>query len=284
MTCRYDRDAGDYLTTNDAGEPAPCRRDEYGDPTKHCQGRRCSAHIGVDELTCPRCIGRVRSTIAVIVKLATLAHPVALEQGSDSAAAVASGPAADPRVVDEIREYVRHQVQHGLSAGKISDERAMEILTALPDDDHRHPYTVLTRWQLMLAEDYGHPLPPVLSIAGAADYLSRTLTRMAQDPEQDFNLLAKELRAVRSWLETAVSLMRRRERGAPCPLCSDGGTEAKFVRLVREYGHWCDDEDCDRIHYDDDSGDEWVCPRNRREHRWTHDAYSRWIEERKAAG
>src|SRR5690348_9354345 len=92
MSCRWDNEAGDYL---DDGEP--CRRDEYGDPTKHCTARRtCAQHVGAGELTCARCIGRVRSTLRRIPALAALMPVVALEGGVNSEAASLAGPAADP--------------------------------------------------------------------------------------------------------------------------------------------------------------------------------------------
>ena len=67
------------------------------------------------------------------------------------------------------------------------------------------------------------------------------------------------------------------ERGAPCPVCAE---DERVVRLVREYGHFCDDPDCDRINYETDEGDLWVCPRIRA-HQWSEKDYRSWIEDRK---
>ena len=60
---------------------------------------------------------------------------------------------------------------------------------------------------------------------------------------------------------------------APCPMCA-----TPAPRLNREYGHWCEDEDCQKLHYADDSGDRWVCPRNR-DHWWSEEDYRRWVAD-----
>ena len=42
--------------------------------------------------------------------------------------------------------------------------------------------------------------------------------------------------------------------------------------------HWCENEDCQKLHYADDSGDRWVCPRNR-DHWWSEEDYRRWVAD-----
>jgi hypothetical protein len=259
MNCRYDRDADAYL--NDDGDP--CRRDEYGDPTYHCTARKsCASHIGADDLTCPRCVGRARRDLRTIRDLAPLMLTVAIGAGVNSEAANLAGPAAD------VEAWTWRKVA-ALNGGSWH-------VSLVEDDDEEHPYTVLTRWQLMLSEDYGHELPDRLTTLGAADYLDRHLTRIAQDDGQDFPLLARELRRCRNHLESVMRDSGRKERGAPCPICKE---DERMVRLTREYGHWCEDEDCERIHYDTDEGDAWVCPRNR-SHVWTEKDYRAWVEDR----
>ena len=263
-TCRWDSEVGDYLADGE-----PCRCDEYGDPTRHCTARRtCSVHIGRDETTCPRCIARTRAHIRAIPARAALMLPVALASGSvDSEAANLAGPAADP----EAWSWRKVAARQGGSWH----------LSLVEDDDERHPYTVLTRWALMIAEDYGHDLPDRLTVVSAADYLDRNLARIANDPEQDFGLLASEVRKCRRHLELVTALAGNKERGVPCPECvASKVDDPKRLRLVREYGHWCDDEGCERLHYDDDSADRWVCPRDR-SHVWDVESYDRWITERR---
>jgi hypothetical protein len=281
VSCRYDREKDAYLIDDE-----PCRHDQYGDPTYHCTARRtCSQHIGKDELTCARCLSRTRAAIRKIATHSALMLPAAIDDGVNSNAAALAGPAANPVHVDAIRFYVHGHATYLYRAGKISEQRLERILTDLPDEDDWHPYSVLTRWQMMLSEDYSHPLPDRLTITGAADYLDRNLHRVAHDREQDFALLAREMRRVSNRLEAALHNSQQAERGAPCPECvAAGGVDPAHVRLVRHYGHWCDDEDCEQVHYDDDSGDEWHCPRNKVQHRWTHAAYENYVEDREQAG
>uniref|UniRef100_UPI003F52F80E hypothetical protein n=1 Tax=Nocardioides sp. BYT-33-1 TaxID=3416952 RepID=UPI003F52F80E len=78
-------------------------------------------------------------------------------------------------------------------------------------------------------------------------------------------------------LESVLHNSTRPDRGAFCPDCKADGHG--LHRLVRQYGHWCDDEECDKVHYDDDSGDTWRCPRDR-EHTWTHEHYEKWLAPR----
>lgn len=278
-TCRWDGEAGDYL--ND-GEP--CRVDDYGDPTRHCTARRtCSVHIGRDELTCPRCIGRTRADIRWIVNLAALMPVEALSRGINSEPANLAGPAGDPLVN---------------SWRRIDNSRA----TGAPIGDgieETAPTEVLGTWQWMLSEDYGHELPDRITLSTAATYLDRNLGRIANDPEQDWALMVREIRRCRSHLEAALHNSRTPERGVPCPDCVAAQHEAheklaasgvpedewpkmRAPRLVREYGHWCDEEDCERMHYADDREDRWVCPKDRTHWR-TVDEYDHYLAERRGA-
>jgi hypothetical protein len=276
--CRYDRDKGDYLT--DDGDP--CKRDDYGDPTKHCSARRaCSQHVGPQEQTCARCIGRTRSDIRTIRDLSPLMSTVALCTGVNSEAANLAGPAVDPRGWSARKVAMRQHLNAWLALARITERQWEHALLGMPDDDERHPYIVTTRWQAMLSEEWGHPLPARLTVETSTYYLDRNLARIAQDPAQDFPLLHKELRKCRQHLENVLSDSRSPERGVPCPTC---GTEDPkvFVRLVRKYAHFCDDIDCDRMNYVDTSGDMWVCPRDG-SHEWGHSAYVSYLEERREA-
>lgn len=264
MSCKYDRTAGEYLTPD--GEP--CRTDDYGDPTRHCTARRtCTQHVGPDELTCARCIGRARTNLRRIPVVSRLMMLVALEDGVNSEAANLAGPAADP----EAWSWRKVAARQGKSWH----------LSLIEDDDEEHPYLVLGRWDLMLREDYDQPSDEPVSIANAAAYIESQLGRVAQDDGQDFPLLAREIRKCRQHLERVLRTAQSRQRGAPCPDCTSEETGVG-PRLVREYGHWCEDEACERIHHTDDSDDRWVCPRNR-DHWWDVESYANWIEERRGA-
>lgn len=264
-TCRYDSEREDYLIDGE-----PCRHDDYGDPTKHCTARRtCSEHIGRRELTCARCVGRTRQHIRTIVDLYPLTAVQALDSGVNSEAANLAGPACDYRVFSARRNLDRRWLMDNIP--DVHLERAMRNL--LPDDDEWHPYGVLTRWHLMLAEDYGHKLPAVMSVSDSGAYLERMLPRMAHDDEQDFPLFAREIRKVQTHLESVIRNSHQSERGAPCPTC-----DQPAQRLTRQYGHFCLDPECDKVNYEDDSGDQWICPRNRA-HVWGEYDYRRWVAD-----
>lgn len=262
MTCRWSRDRGEYLTDGE-----PCRTDDYGDPTRHCTMRRCANHIGPGEQTCARCIGRVRANLRRIVNLHTLMDWIALEAGVDSEAANLAGPAADP----EAWSWRKIAAKQG---------RAWH-LSLIEDDDDQHPYTVLGRWDLMIREDYGHRSDVPVSVTNAADYLARQLGRVAQDDSQDFPLFAAEIRACRRHMESVVRTAMVKQRGVPCPDCTSDETGVGR-RLVREFGHWCEDDTCERVHYHDETGDRWQCPDDE-EHWYTPEGYAELLRERRAA-
>lgn len=261
MTCKWDQDAETYLIDGER-----CRIDEYGDPTNHCTARRtCSQHVGWGELTCARCIGRVRMDIRQIVQRSAELPPEAVEVGVNSEAANLSGPAAD------VEAWSWHKVS--AKQGRIWHVSLVE------DDDDRHPETVLTRWAQMLTEDYGIERPDRWTLTNAAALLDRILGRVAQDDGQDFPLLRDEVRKCRSHLESVLHDSLQPERGAPCPECKPDG---HVIRLAREYGHYCFEDDCTQQHYDTDEADRWVCPRNP-QHAWTVREYENWVEERTSA-
>lgn len=277
MTCRYDRETGAYLVDGE-----PCRRDSYGDPTHHCTARRtCAQHVGPDELTCARCLGRTRVTLRRIPELVALMPAAAVESGIESEAANLAGPSTHPGAWANRRIAMRAHLDAWERLGRITEEQLIHARTAMEDDDDLDPYLLLGRWDMMVREDYGHPSDKPVTVANAADYLDRQLHRIAQDPDQDFALLGRELRDCCNHLEAQLAVLRVQHRGAPCPECT---SEEAGVgpRLVRRYGHWCEDSDCERLHYLDDSADQWVCPRDP-VHRWSHEDYSRWIEERRRA-
>ena len=275
MTCRWDRDREEYLADGE-----PCRVDDYGDPTRHCTLRRsCSNHVGAAELTCARCIGKTRGDIRAILDRSAELWSVLLA-GTErhrpvtmhSEAAYLVGPAADVEAWSWLKVAAKQ--------GRIWHASMLE------DDDDFHPYTVLTRWEFMLREDYDQPRDSPTSVASAAAYLERTLPRLANDDSQDFQLFAREIRACRAHLEAVLQDGTAPEHGAPCPMCAQPAP-----KLNLEHGHWCTDPDCQRqFHYStaiddatgedipDTSGDRWVCPHDR-EHWWTEEDYRRWVAD-----
>jgi hypothetical protein len=252
--CRYDRDADAYLTPD--GEPCDTPRRE------HCTARKtCSNHLQWGELTCATCLLRTRTNIRRIAERAPLLLPAALESRRiDSEAANLAGPAADVeawswRKVAAMQGVAWHQSQ-------------------VEDDDDFHPYTVLTRWAHMLAEDFGSDEPEQWTVTNAANYLDRVLHRVANSEDQDFRLLAHEVKTCRNRVDSALSVRPFTEQGERCTRC-----EEKPPRLRREYGHWCDDPTCEKVHLADSSQDIWRCPKDR-EHWWSHKDYTDRIEAR----
>jgi hypothetical protein len=252
VNCRWDAETATYLTDGE-----PCRRDEYGDVTHHCTARKtCNQHIGPNEQTCARCLGRTRQDIRNIVERAALMLPEAIVTGVNSQAAVLAGPATDV----EAWSWRKVTAKQGRAWHLSQDE----------EDDERHPFTVLTRWAWMISNAYNNPGPDVWTITNAADYLNRVLHRIAQDPGQDFAQMATELRKCRTHLETVLTDSLDPERGAPCPTC---GKAKVYVRLVREYAHWCEDETCEQFHFLTDDADVWTCPKNG-DHWWTIEGFA----------
>lgn len=286
MNCKWDPEAETYLVDGEK-----CRVDEYGDPTNHCTARRtCSQHVGWGELTCARCIGRTRNDLRQILERTYDLPEEALDVGAVSEAAMLAMPAADPRTWLERRLASIGHLDHWLSTGKINDRKYIHARSTI-DDDEFHPYNVLTRWHMMLAEDYGIDLPATkMTISDSAAFLDRILGRVAQDEEQDFRLLRDELRRCRNHLESVLHDSLQPERGAFCPTCEQARVKAAeegkkpppAVRLGREYPHFCWEDECEQIHYDTDEADRWVCPRNP-QHAWTVREYENWVEERTSA-
>jgi hypothetical protein len=272
-TCRWDQEAKEYLTPD--GETCETAKRE------HCTARKtCSQHLAWGELTCARCRLRTRNDLRQIVERAALMLPEAMASGVESEAAMLAGPAADYRVFSARRNIDKRWIMDHIPERQMV--RAMKNL--LEDDDELHPYSVTTRWAMMLAEDYGLELPAVLTVSNACQFLERLLSRVSNDEEQDYRLMAVELRRCRTNLEAAMRDSQTPERGVPCPTCVDSGkVDPARVRLVREYPHWCDLADCHQFHIPTNEADLWVCPRDRA-HWWSHADYTNRLEERKVAG
>lgn len=272
-SCKYDRDQGDYIRP----DGHPCRHDDYGDPTHHCTHRlTCTEHVAPHEQTCARCLGRTRTDITRIPQLHARMPEEAEDAGVNSEAMNLAGPAANPATFAARRNIDKQWIRDHIPEERW--ERAMAVLLA--SDDEHHPLAVLGRWDMITRQHYGHNTDRPVTVANAADYLARQLDRMAQDPRFDFAKFGRETRRCRNHQERILAENEARDRGAPCPECTSDETGVG-PRLVREWGHWCTREDCTRLHYLDETGDQWVCPRRPELHRWEHADYERWIVERR---
>lgn len=263
MTCRYDRDQQTYL--NDG---QPCTHDNYGDKTYHCTARRsCANHIGSSERTCALCIHRTKTTVKQIADLAALMPTAAIAAGIDSDAANLAGPSANPEAWDH--------VQASIEAGRLP-------ATWTEDDNdsaNLHPVYLLAKWANAGRTALGLTSPAADDLVIAVGFLLTNLHTLAQREGFEFPKLAREAAKCRTHLESTIRNSHANDRGAPCPECATAG---KVVRLNREYGHWCEDPNCEQIHYADDTGDTWRCPANRTEHAWTHQAYESYVKDRQA--
>ncbi len=271
--CYRDRDNGVRYQRqrhrHDCADPN-CRGCTPCPEPNHCTARRnCTWHVDPNHQTCGRCITAVRRDLHWAADLAALTPTAAMGDGINSEAANLAGPAPHPGTEISRRVHTRRRLAKlgPFAAAAGIDETGYQVI---PDEDEHHPYAVLGRWALMIAEDYGHTLGDI-TVATAAAYLDRHLHRIAQDPDQDFPLLGRELRKCRQHLEAVLHNDNRPDRGAPCPACAEQGVKPA-PRLRRHFGHWCDDQTCERIHHGDDTDDVWRCPRDKA-HEWTEHDY-----------
>lgn len=263
--CYRDPDNGVHFTRDRHHpdcEPTDCRGCVKC-PGDHCAAKRnCTWHVEHGTLTCGRCLAEVRRDLRWIAELSALLLTAAISDGLESEAANLAGPATDPEAWSWRKAAAR--------AGRHWHVSLIE------DDDEHHPLRVLSTWDRMIREDFGHDTDVPPTITSAADYLDHQLHRIAQDDGQDFPLLRRELRKCRQHLEAVLHNDTRPDRGAPCPTCVR--ETGKGAPLRREYAHWCDSEDCQRFHLTDDGSDVWRCPKDRA-HWWTQQGYADEVRE-----
>lgn len=274
--CYRDRDNGVRFIkaehTIDCNDP-DCRGCKVCPEPRHCSARKnCSWHIAEGELTCGRCITAVRRDLGWIGDLSALMLTQAVADGLDSQAANLAGPTAYYPKFSARRRIAKQWIEAQLPFERWEQAQA----ALLDDDDEHHPGVVLTRWEAMLRESYQHSTSAI-TLGTALAYLRRNLHRIAHDDEQDFPLLARELKKCRQHLEAVLHNDTKPDQGAPCPTCREAG---KVVRLNREYAHWCTDETCERLHFDGEVDDVWWCPRDR-QHWWTQQGYADLLTERR---
>jgi hypothetical protein len=262
----------------------------------HCAMRgSCPNHVDSEAgiRTCPQCIGAFRNDVTEVETLAalvgdeliyldTVEHAVSGPEApiwthrDITDIANLAGPVADPEQLDTRRTFTQTV---DATRGFCQWPRDEDVYGR---PDARHPAAVLGRWEYLFRRHYGHAEPRQetavwprarttarSTVSSAADYL-RALLDGPMPHEDVFEQVAREIAAVKTHLEDALSDSRKPETGAPCPTCgvqfgleaAVGGEKRKPPRLEKRYAHWCDDEKCEREHDASGSKDRWVCPIN----------------------
>lgn len=258
--CRWDADLG-WLTpehVRDCDDTAcsgcrPC-------PMTHCALRgRCASHVdvGAGLITCPSCIGRVRSDITAIEDLHAVDLPEEAEvAGVESEAFNLVGAAAAPG------QYAEHRRR----LGEVYEGRGWcdwPRAERYGADDRHHPYLVLGRWDLALREQYGPQTDLFITVTSAADYL-RGLLAGPFPHSDEFEEFATEIAACRSHLENVVHDSRTPELGRECPRCVEQNGEGP--RLRKRYAVGSSEA------VRNGSLDTWHCP-DEPEHWWSEKDY-----------
>ena len=213
-TCRYNGSSNPCLLNGQHGNT--CSERDWHPPLEWTTCAGCEPcprpHCGVcgirhvEQLTCPSCIGDVRTDIADIARMAPRAYFEAIAVGTESEAAHLAGPVAQPEAWRQRRRagYRDDAVVRTKSGGIIGEE---------------HPLWVLGTWDLQVTEHYNHRRTQRVGIDSAAAYLTANLSRLAQDPDFAFEDLATDVRAGRGHLEDVLHEGEQIETGAPCMTC-----------------------------------------------------------------
>lgn len=311
--CRYDPDHGHLLKAHwpacrDTSCPGclPCSHDDDGNEVRHCitergpenRRRRCTGHLRADQpRRCNRCIAEVRGNLTALEHLAALMPIEATIQGIDSEALSLAGPVADPNTF-ESRRIIARRTAWAIYEANGDESRLVKAIAAIPEWDRRHPVGLMRYWDMTLRKAYSTPTKLRHTLSRLIAYAHGVLDRFAQDPDQDFDQFATEVRSCRQHLEAVRHDSRRPQRGAPCWLCEPNEHGAQ-PNLTLRRGHWCEDENCTKQHgpceptcvdehhtstckpdcgidHGHDYGDRWVCPRNP-SHRWSDSDYRKGV-------
>lgn len=226
-----------------------------------CQVIRCHTEVEDHQLTCPGCIARARDDMRRIEIAAALMLPEAIHRGVDSEAANLAGPAPHPavahaRFAERRAELMAEHLPHDFAGYNAAYDAELAIL-----DIEVHPYGLLGRWEMMIRKDYDLPESEPVTVSGSVAFLGRVLHRIAQDPEQDFALLAGDLHRCRAHCEAVLRANAQVERGAPCHLCDGGDFVKHYTEAMGSYGKrdrsgFLVDDQGQRI-----PADEWRCNR-----------------------
>lgn len=249
-TCHYDTERGwlspehrSDCTGIDCRGCRPCGEN-------HCDLMgRCANHVehGAGLFTCPRCIGKVKRSVAQIVQRYAELPEEAEADGIDSEALNLHGPAAS---AEQLAARRRWEATRGWC----------DFPRTIAADDPHHPYAVLGRWDMAIRESYGPPTDLFVTVTRAADYLTGPVMDTFAHT-QEFEDFAREVARCLTHLETVLSDSREPEKGAPCPTCHDEDPDTPSPRLRKRYGADVTGRD-----------DTWHCPA-KPAHWWSHADY-----------
>jgi len=200
---------------------------------EHCRGcqpctdvhcRVCSmAHA---DGTCGECLAETREALHEIARMCGALPEEVEARGTEGEAMFLLGPVADPEA--------RGHLEASVAAGRVPADYLAEAI------GETHPVWILGTWDMCWRDALDHDTAELVTIAGAVDYLDRTMTYMAGFEYLPFEDFARDLRRCRAHLEAVLHDGEQRDRGAPCMTC---GTP-----LERTWGH-------------DEKADGWKCPR-----------------------
>lgn len=178
--------------------------------------------------TCAECLTDTRDDLREIARMCDALPEEVEHRGVDGEAMTLLGPAADPER--------RGHLEASVLAGRVPADYLEHA------DGELHPLFVLGTWDGMWRDALEHddPAGPV-TVAGATDYLDRTMTYMASYEHVPFEDFARDLRRCRRHMEAVLHDGEQIERGAPCLAC-------RGPNLVLRYG-------------DTFATDRWTCPR-----------------------
>lgn len=225
-TCRFIASDQPRVVRGRHGDECP------GDECRGCQPctephcRICGvAHANG---TCAECLAETRANLREIGRMCDALPAEVAHRGVEGEAMMLLGPAADPEA--------RGHLEASVAAGRVSPDYLADAI------GETHPVWVLGTWDMLWRDALDHDTADGVTLAGAVDYLDRTMSYMADFEHVPFEDFARDLRRCVAHLESVLHDGEQRDRGAPCMTCG--------VPLERVWGG-------------DPKADGWRCPRCR---------------------
>lgn len=206
----------------------PCH-DEWGQPVWHCTARsRCRNHTNPGRYACYGCVATTRTRIEQLTELAALMHSAAIDAGRvDSAALNLAAHAADP----EAWEHHTASAEVGRIDWLVEDPSGKT-----------HPEYLFRWWAMTLRDAFDTPQPVTQEpLVRAAEYVAGKIAMHAIHehlnavPDTSIAALYRQLGAAIDHAQMVIRDNERREKGIPCPACTQEA-DSNPPRLVRYHG------------------------------------------------